>query len=259
MHSDCKLSKKTCIPCSKEIPPLKGDELIELHQQLGNDWQIIEEHHLEKEYLFSDFSKALVFTNKIGAIAEEEGHHPDIFLAYGKVKIQLWTHKINGLSESDFIIAAKCDEINESKSRQEVIKSYFHALETGNYNEILQLFTPEAVVHSPLYGTITAIKFYKELFSDTQCSTITLKNIFMNTEDDDRAAAHFMYSWTLQDGTLMHFECVDIFEFAPQSDTIQRLTIIYDTYHTRVLVQKSAQTIIFCSHNVSNSYTYKIN
>lgn len=68
-------------------------------------------HHLEKEYRFADFKTALDFTNKVGAVAEKEGHHPDIYLAYGKVKIVLWTHKIDGLSESDFILAAKCDEL----------------------------------------------------------------------------------------------------------------------------------------------------
>ena len=239
MDSNCKLSKKTCVPCSKDIPPLKGRELLELHKQLGNGWQVIEEHHLEKEYLFSDFCEALAFTNKIGAIAEQEGHHPDIFLAYGKVKIQLWTHKIDGLSESDFVLAAKCDKISGSKGKQEVIKAYFHGLEAGSYNEIIQLFAPGAMVHSPLYGKIEAAKFYRELFSDTQNSKITLKNTFINPEDDNTAAAHFVYSWTLKDGTLVHFECVDVFEFVPQSDKIQSLTIMYDTYHTRAGFKKN--------------------
>lgn len=108
---ECKLSNKICVPCSKDIPPLKGDELNALHRQLRAGWRVIEEHHLEKDYFFADFREALAFTNKIGAIAEEEGHHPDILLSYGKVKIQLWTHKIDGLSESDFVLAAKCDEI----------------------------------------------------------------------------------------------------------------------------------------------------
>lgn len=117
MDSNCKLSSKTCVPCSKDIPPLKGHLLARLHKQLGNGWQVIEEHHLEKEYLFPDFCKALVFTNEIGAIAEQEGHHPNILLVYGRVKIQLWTHKIDGLSESDFVIAAKCDEIYESMNK----------------------------------------------------------------------------------------------------------------------------------------------
>ncbi|MBX9923831.1 MAG: 4a-hydroxytetrahydrobiopterin dehydratase [Rhabdochlamydiaceae bacterium] len=110
MDANCKLSSKKCIPCNKDTPPLKGDLLTQMHKLLSPGWQLIEEHHLEKEYLFKNFREALVFTNKIGEIAEKEGHHPDIFLSYGKVKIQLWTHKINGLSESDFILAAKCDE-----------------------------------------------------------------------------------------------------------------------------------------------------
>lgn len=111
MNSNCKLSNKKCVPCSKNIPPLKGSELVKWHKQLGDSWKVVEEHHLEKEYLFADFVEALAFTNKIGAVAEQEGHHPDILLVYGKVKVQIWTHKINGLSESDFVLAAKCDEI----------------------------------------------------------------------------------------------------------------------------------------------------
>lgn len=106
-----KLSQKTCIPCKKGTPPLKGEKLTPFVEQLGNTWQIIDEHHLEKEYRFSDFRHALNFTNQVGELAEREGHHPDINLSYGKVKILLWTHKINGLSENDFIFAAKCDEI----------------------------------------------------------------------------------------------------------------------------------------------------
>lgn len=105
------LSKKTCTPCLKGTPPLKGEKLNQLYQQLKDGWKIIEEHHLEKEYKFTNFKEALSFTNRVGEIAEKEGHHPDIYLSYGKVKIELWTHKINGLSESDFILAAKCDAI----------------------------------------------------------------------------------------------------------------------------------------------------
>lgn len=105
-----KLSQRTCVPCRKGTPPLQGPALAQLFQQLNPGWKLIEEHHLEKEYPFRDFKEALAFTNRVGEIAEREGHHPDIFLSYGKVKIQLWTHKINGLSESDFILAAKCDE-----------------------------------------------------------------------------------------------------------------------------------------------------
>jgi 4a-hydroxytetrahydrobiopterin dehydratase len=111
MNSHCDLSKKSCVPCKGGVPPLKGDALISFHKQLGGGWHIVKEHHLEKEYVFPDFAKALAFTNQVGAIAEHEGHHPDILLSYGKVKIQLWTHKIDGLTESDFILAAKCDTL----------------------------------------------------------------------------------------------------------------------------------------------------
>jgi len=79
-------------------------------QDLGNDWQVIKDHHLRKEYTFPDFKRALQFTTRVGELAEREGHHPTIELSYGKVIITTWTHKINGLSESDFILAAKCDE-----------------------------------------------------------------------------------------------------------------------------------------------------
>ena len=110
MDNGHKLSQKNCIPCRGGVPPLKGEAITTLLKQLGEGWRVVDEHHLEKEYKFPNFVEALAFTNKVGAVAEQEGHHPDIFLAWGKVKIQLWTHKINGLTESDFIMAAKCDE-----------------------------------------------------------------------------------------------------------------------------------------------------
>jgi 4a-hydroxytetrahydrobiopterin dehydratase len=89
---------------------LKGEELDALQEKLGNGWQIINEHHLEKEYIFADFRQALDFTVKVGEVAENQGHHPDIYLAWGKVKLTIWTHKIDGLTESDFILAAKADQ-----------------------------------------------------------------------------------------------------------------------------------------------------
>lgn len=111
MDSNCDLSEKNCVPCRGGVPPLKGESLKELHRALGESWKVIDEHHLEKDYLFKNFREALDFTNKMGEIAEREGHHPDIVLSYGKVKVLLWTHKIDGLSESDFILAAKYDKI----------------------------------------------------------------------------------------------------------------------------------------------------
>ena len=103
------LAKKTCIPCKGGVPPLKGAKLDDLLEKLKNDWKIIKEHHLEKEYSFKNFKEALNFTIKVGELAENQGHHPDIFLAWGKVKLTIWTHKIDGLTESDFIFAAKAD------------------------------------------------------------------------------------------------------------------------------------------------------
>ena len=104
------LAKKTCIPCKGEVPPLKGAKLDDLLEKLKNDWKVIKEHHLEKEYSFKNFKEALNFTIKVGELAEYQGHHPDIFLAWGKVKLTIWTHKIDGLTESDFIFAAKADK-----------------------------------------------------------------------------------------------------------------------------------------------------
>ena len=104
------LAQENCIPCRGGVPPLKVEELDALQAKLGNGWQIINEHHLEKEYIFADFRQALDFTVKVGEVAENQGHHPDIFLAWGKVKLTIWTHKIDGLTESDFIFAAKADQ-----------------------------------------------------------------------------------------------------------------------------------------------------
>lgn len=111
MDSNYDLSKKNCTPCKKGTAPLKDEPLAQLYRKLDKGWLVIDEHHLEKDYLFNNFREALEFTNKLGEIAELEGHHPDIILSYGKVKIQLWTHRINGLSENDFILAAKYDNV----------------------------------------------------------------------------------------------------------------------------------------------------
>jgi 4a-hydroxytetrahydrobiopterin dehydratase len=103
------LANKTCVPCRGGVPPLKNGEITELQEKLGGGWKVAAGHHLEKDYVFRDFADALVFTNEVGAIAEREGHHPDIFLAWGVVRLKIWTHKIDGLTESDFILAAKAD------------------------------------------------------------------------------------------------------------------------------------------------------
>ena len=104
------LATKACVPCRGGVPPLKGEELASLQKQVGG-WNVIEEHHLTKAFMFPDFREALKFVNRVGELAEEQGHHPDIFLSWGKVEITTWTHKINGLTESDFILAAKIDQL----------------------------------------------------------------------------------------------------------------------------------------------------
>ncbi|HWP57686.1 MAG TPA: 4a-hydroxytetrahydrobiopterin dehydratase [Candidatus Acidoferrales bacterium] len=105
------LAQKECVPCKGGVPPLKGPELKRLLEELGGGWQVIAEHHLEKEYRFKNFREALDFTVKVGELAEAQGHHPDIYLAWGRVKLTVWTHKIDGLTESDFVFAAKADAL----------------------------------------------------------------------------------------------------------------------------------------------------
>jgi len=112
MQDSCSaLAQKQCVPCKGGVPPLKGGDLSDLQTRLGHGWRVIEEHHLEKAFDFPDFKSALEFTNKVGEVAESEGHHPDIYLAWGRVRVTLWTHKIDGLTESDFVLAAKIEGV----------------------------------------------------------------------------------------------------------------------------------------------------
>jgi len=104
------LAAQHCVPCRGGTPPLKGGELRALASQLP-DWKVVDEHHISKTYQFPDFRTALDFVNSVGAIAEAEGHHPDLTLAWGKVEVKTYTHKIDGLTESDFILAAKIDQV----------------------------------------------------------------------------------------------------------------------------------------------------
>ncbi len=105
------LLEKECVPCKGEVPAVKGAELNRLAAELGGNWRVVNEHHLEKEYKFRNFREALDFTNRVGELAESQGHHPDIYLSWGKVKLTVWTHKVDGLTESDFILAAKADKL----------------------------------------------------------------------------------------------------------------------------------------------------
>jgi 4a-hydroxytetrahydrobiopterin dehydratase len=105
------LARRELKPPAKGTAPLEGDELHALRDQLGDGWQVINEDHLEKSFKFPDFKQALDFTNAVGELAESVNHHPEICLTWGKAKITLWTHSIDGLSEADFIFAARCDQL----------------------------------------------------------------------------------------------------------------------------------------------------
>lgn len=100
-----------CVPCQGGVPPLKGDELQSFFQDLNNGWEVVEEHHLKKRFSFPDFESALAFVDKVGALAEEIGHHPEISFGWGFAEVQIYTHKINGLHEADFVFAAKTDKL----------------------------------------------------------------------------------------------------------------------------------------------------
>ncbi len=102
------LAERQCVPCRGGVPPLTDAEIAPLLAQLDG-WQVVDNHHLAKRYTLQNFAEALALVTRIGAIAEEQNHHPDLTLAWGKVEVTIWTHKINGLTESDFVFAAKCD------------------------------------------------------------------------------------------------------------------------------------------------------
>ncbi len=99
------------MPCRGGTPPLRGEALESLLAELGGGWRVVDEHHLEKEYRFPDFRSALAFTNRVGEVAEQEGHHPDLHLAWGRVRVEIWTHDTGGLTENDFVLAAKADTL----------------------------------------------------------------------------------------------------------------------------------------------------
>jgi 4a-hydroxytetrahydrobiopterin dehydratase len=110
------LADKQCIPCRGGVPPLPPERAAELLKELGGGWCLDAQGHLAGEYKFSDFAGALAFANRVGAIAEEQAHHPDLYVAWGKCRVEIWTHKINGLTESDFYLAAKADRALETMS-----------------------------------------------------------------------------------------------------------------------------------------------
>lgn len=105
------LASRDCVPCKGGVPPLGDAEQRPLLEQLDASWRVVDGHHLARTYTFNDFRGALAYVNAVGEMAKAQGHHPDLALAWGRVGVEIWTHKIDGLHEADFIFAAKCDRI----------------------------------------------------------------------------------------------------------------------------------------------------
>ena len=101
------LAEKQCVPCRGGVPPLDEGRAHELLAELGEAWTLNEAGHLERRYECRNFAEALDFANTVGAIAEDQAHHPDILVRWGECRVEIWTHKISGLTESDFFLAAK--------------------------------------------------------------------------------------------------------------------------------------------------------
>lgn len=110
------LAEKECVPCKGGVPPLQGAEIEAYLSKLGNGWEAVEGHHLSKTFTFPNFADALAFVNEVGALAEDVGHHPDIWFTWGKARIEIFTHKIDGLAEADFVLAAKIDRLPSASS-----------------------------------------------------------------------------------------------------------------------------------------------
>jgi len=110
------LAERRCEPCKSGVPPLSAAEIAPLLAKLDSEWRVVDGHHLSRIYRFQNFRLALDYVNAVGALAEEQGHHPDLQLAWGKVGVEIWTHKIDGLHEADFVFAAKCDRLYPAAS-----------------------------------------------------------------------------------------------------------------------------------------------
>lgn len=107
----CDLADRECAPCKGGVPPLTRAQIEPLAEQLDDGWSVVDDHHLHRHFDFPDFASALAFVNTIGALAEAQGHHPNLSLTWGEVTVDMWTHKIDGLAEADFVLAAKIDRL----------------------------------------------------------------------------------------------------------------------------------------------------
>ena len=105
------LAQLKCVPCQGGVPPLRGQALEDLLARLGNGWRLVREHHLEKEYRFASFAENVAFVNRVAQVAEAEGHHPEMHVGFRTLRMEVWTHKIDGLTESDFVFAAKAHAV----------------------------------------------------------------------------------------------------------------------------------------------------
>ena len=103
-----------CVPCRGGVPPMAKERAEALLRELDDGWRQDANGHLERAYTFENFAQAMAFANKVADIAEDEGHHPDLHIAWGKCKVEIWTHKIGGLTESDFYFAAKADRASST-------------------------------------------------------------------------------------------------------------------------------------------------
>lgn len=233
------LVSKMCVPCKGGTPPLPYEVANGLLKEVGEGWSLNAKGHLYKEYKLTNFVEVMGLANMVAQIAENENHHPDLMLSWGKFAVEIWTHKINGLTESDFILAAKIQQAfsqNEVTSSQ-MIDCYFQFVQKMDLEQMNGLFAKDAVVVSPLYGTLLTEEFYKSLFSDTSEVKIEIKTKFISPNESKICAVLFSYLWTMKDGDVSKGECVDVFEFNPEGK-IFKLKIIYDSYHTRKSFQK---------------------
>jgi 4a-hydroxytetrahydrobiopterin dehydratase len=113
------LAERRCVPCRGGVPPLDAEQRAALLAELGGGWKVVDGHHLEKRYDFPDFKTAFAFVGRVAEVAEEQGHHPDVELGWGRVVLSIHTHKIDGLTESDFVLAAKADRVAPPVSPQQ--------------------------------------------------------------------------------------------------------------------------------------------
>ena len=109
------LTQKHCVPCEGGVDPFTPEEIEKYNSVLATPWDVVDHKKIKQEFKFKNFKEAMKFVNRVAEIAESEGHHPDIYIFYNKVRLELWTHAIGGLSINDFILAAKIEHLLSSQ------------------------------------------------------------------------------------------------------------------------------------------------